>query len=751
MAFTITNQPKQFLPESEKTKIWYKENLQFIMSHFNKRNDRISRVLQKRDLANPVDEIVRMYTYYLGRQWNKDYYYTTQDQNNCDLPTVWVNGQKITSLVDFMVGNAIKMIENIEPTVRAQSKSAVNKRTKLLERALLMFEAPEIFKTFSEFGFDYQPLGNATQQMEIPEDVYRYMEYDYRQYSELLAIRMCEDILNRNDYKNKLKQAFLYTLLGGLVGIENRIENGKQYFDVVLPHNLIVDRAKDDDFNQEARFVGKVDWLNTTDVMERYQQWLSPEEQEEIKNITMNNLYQLLDLTTHPYATNWAFNYNNLPTLACVTGYWIGMKDLGYEESKDKFGNVHISKIRNGRKSKYWTKTVYKGTLIGNKYVVEWEEVTNQVRKHDNPGDVELPLKVFIPNMVMGENRSIVARLHQHQDRIDYLTNEMTKMLNRAKGKVYLINRQKLGTATPKDVISDFERMGIHITDGSATGEDYVSGQEARLVEVVDMTLDPNVQQLVNLRREEERLMEEIVNIPKVALGQQAGYVGAKTQAGTIAQSNLGTSYLYQGFIEFFQKELAFALNQYKVSLMSESEQEIPVIGTRGKEWLKITKDFQMEELGVYIKVKDFMDDQARERLLSLAQAAMQNGLIDMTDYIKIEQARSYTELLGDLKYSMSKKKRDAEKQQAMMQMMQQAQMEQQMAQEQAIAGMKEDGANYRTELGIQGKMAEQAFKSAIEEGESPEDGMLTEQEMQQAEMQNAMMQGGMGGEMPVQ
>jgi hypothetical protein len=296
-------------------------------------------------------------------------------------------------------------------------------------------------------------------------------------------------------------------------------------------------------------------------------------------------------------------------------------------------------------------------------------------------------------------------------------------------------------TSTAKDVISDFERMGIHITDGSATGEEFVAGQDARLVEVVDMTLDPNVQQLVNLRREEERLMEEIVNIPKIALGQQSGYVGAKTQAGTIAQSNLGTTYLYQGFIEFFQKELAFALNQYKVSLMTESEQEIPVVGTRGKEWLKITKEFQMEELGVYIKVKDFMDDQARERLIGLAQAAMQNGLIDMTDYVKIEQARSYTELLGDLKYSMNKKKRDAEKQQAMAQMMQQAMMEQQMAQQQGIAQMKEEGSNYRAELGVQGRMAEKAFDKATSEEVSPEEGLAAEDEMQNMAMQQMMGQ----------
>lgn len=741
MAFTITNQPNQFLSETEKNKDWYKNNLKFIMSHFNKRHDRISRIRKKDDLENPIDEVVRMFTYYLGRQWNKDYYYTTQDQNACDLPTVWINGQKVTSLVDFMVGTAIKMIQNIEPSVKSQSEAAVNKKTALLEDALLRFEAPELFAAMAEYGIKFQPLGPQSAEFETPDEVYRYMEYNYREKAEVLAVKMVEDILNRNDFQNKYKQAFLYTLLGGYTGIENRIENGRQYFDIVLPHNLIVDRAKDDDFNQEARFAGKVDWLNVTDIVERYQDFLTSEELEEIKQINTNNLYQLLDLTTHPYATNWAFNINNLPTLACVTGYWIGMKDLGYEESKDKFGNTHYSRVRNGRKSKYWTKTIYKGTLIGNKYVVDFQETNNIVRKTDNPGDVLLPLQVFIPNMVMGENRSVVARLHQHQDRIDYITNEITKMMNRAKGKVYLINKQKLGTSSAKDVISDFERMGIHITDGSATGEDFVTGQDARLVEVVDMTLDSNVQMLMNLRREEERLMEEIVSIPKVALGQQQGYVGAKTQAGTIAQSNLGTSYLYQGFVQFIEKQLAYALNQYKVTLINEPETTIPVVGTKGKEYLKVTKEFQMEELGVYIKVKDFIDDTARERIIQIAQAAMQNQQIDILEYLQIEKCNTYTELENQLEYTLNKKKRDAEKQQQMQMMQQQMMQEQQMQQQAAMAQMKEDGSNYRKEMDVQGGIAKQALAAGIAHEGNPNAAQMPEGEMPMGEENAPEMQ----------
>jgi len=699
MAYVLRTQPNQFISNEKKDKIWYKENVQFIMSHYNKRNDRMNRVRKVDDIENPVDEIVRMFTYYLGKQYNKDYYYTTQDQNNCDLPTVWINGQKVTSLIDYMVGNAIKLLQNLEPTSKMTSKAAVNKRTQLLEMALLKFELPELFDVAKEVGMEFKPLGNEDMSFKNKEDVYRFMENDYKEYGDILATRLCEDILNRNGFVDKYKQAFLYTLLGGFVGLENRIENAKSYFQVVLPQNLIVDRSKDDDFNSEARFVGKVDYMSTMDIIERYQDYLTVEEIEEIKKLTTNNLYQLLDLTTHPYSTTWAFTYNSVPMLAVVTGYWVGMKDLGYEKSKDKFGNIHYSKIRNNRKGQYWTKTVYKATLIGNRYVVENSEDTNIVRKTDNPGDVELPLKVFMPNMVMGENRSVVARLHQHQDRIDYITNEITKMMNRAKGKVYLINKQKLGTSTAKDVISDFERMGIHITDGSATGEDFVPGQDARLVEVVDMTLDPNVQQLVSLRREEERLMEEIVNIPKVALGQQQGYVGAKTQAGTIAQSNLGTTYLYQGFIQFIEKQLAHALNQFKITLIDEPEQYIPVVGTKGKEYLKLTEEFSFEELGVFIKIRDFIDDQARERLLMQAQAAMQNQMIDMVDYLKIEQAKTYSETISELEYSINKKKREMQEQQAQAQQMAMMQQQAQMGQQAELQAMKEENANYREEL----------------------------------------------------
>jgi len=501
----------------------------------------------------------------------------------------------------------------------------------------------------------------------------------------------------------------LYLLLGGVCGIENSIKNGRQYKEIILPYNLIWDNSVDDDFNTRAHYCGKIDWLTPGEILARpeFLESLTPAEVDEIKTVNTQTLDKMLG---EEYITSnklrWWYNYSGVPKMACVTGYWVGYKELRYEQVKDQYGNEHFSKMRTRQNSKYWIKTIYKGTLIANKYVVDYGETTNIVRRSDDPREVQLPISVFLPNMVMGETRSIASRLHKHQDRIDYLTYEITKMTDRAKGKVFILNKHKLGSATSQEILNDFERMGIHITDGNMTGEDFNNADYNKVVEVIDMTLDPNVQMMITLRREEERIMEEIVNVPKIAMGQQQGYLGAKTQAGSIAQSNLGTSYLYQGFIQFIERDLQYALNQYKVSLLAMESDTLGLLDDRGIEFMEITEDFKFEDFGVYIKVKDIVDETAKERLLAIAQAAMQNQMIDMRDYLRIETAKTYTEILKELDYSMQKKDQERKQAEEQARIMQAAQMEAQMAMQQQQAAMAQEGNNYRSELKFVGDMA---------------------------------------------
>ena len=707
----VHTQPSQF--DTAKGIDWYKENVRFVYSHYNAKRTLLDARPQNQGNSQnayetPVDEMIRMVSYYMGKQSNRDYYYTTQTADGCDpLPTVWISGQKVTGLIDFMLGTGVKMVDNIEPSVRLNSKAAVNRKTTMLEKLLLKKQAAELFADMSSYGIEFSPMGGQEDEFESEQDIERFMMYDYKEKGDIIAQRMCEDILLRNEARQKYKLALHYALITGKAGIKNRMENGREYFSVVEPWALIWDNGKDNDFNSEARFVGEVKWMTPSDIMEQHGHQLSMEEITELKKMTGAGSMDRLGLTNVPYSAHWYKTYQGMPLMAAAEVYWVGMKDLRMEKVNDKYGNTHYAKIRKKNKAgEYWVKTVYKGTLIGDKYLVNYGEDTNIVRKHDNPGEVELPIKVFVPNMIGGDNRSVVSRLHIHQDRIDYFTNEITKMVNKAKGKNFVFNEEKAGGKTPSSILKDFELWGIS-TINSASGEDDDSKYK-RLVDVVDMTLDPNVQQLIALRREEERLMEEIVNIPKIALGQQSGYVGAKTQAGTIAQSNLGTASLYQGFVGFIEHQLRHALNQYKLGAISEDENDIPVVGTDGIRYLKIMKDFQFEEIGTYIKIRDFIDEQARERLLGMAQAFAQNQAITFEDYLNIEQCRTFTELRAELMYAVRKRVRDAEKQQQMQMQMMQMQQEAQLQANVAPEQLRQEGANYRKEVEVASQMPPQ-------------------------------------------
>jgi hypothetical protein len=243
---------------------------------------------------SPIDRILSMYKYYLGVQDNKDYYYTLQGENlqngetTAPLPTPWVKGQKVTSLIDFMLGKFIELIDNIDPVVKSVSKAATNRKTKLLEKMLLKFEVPELFESMSAYGVDFNPMGGAEAQFETPEAVYEFMENDYKERAEEMAVRLADDALIRNNFEAKYKKAALFLLLGGRIGLETCIHNRKPYFNVILPHELIVDTASgDDDLHPRDRFVGKIEYISREELL-KYP--LSNQEKKEISEMTANNM-----------------------------------------------------------------------------------------------------------------------------------------------------------------------------------------------------------------------------------------------------------------------------------------------------------------------------------------------------------------------------------------------------------------------------------------------------------------------------
>ena len=83
--------------------------------------------------------------------------------------------------------------------------------------------------------------------------------------------------------------------------------------------------------------------------------------------------------------------------------------------------------------------------------------------------------------------------------------------------------------------------------------------------------------------------------------------------------------------------------------------------------FFKNTTEFQLEDMMVKVDIEDVIDDQSRQRLLTVAQAMAQNADktgFDWDDYIELETARTYTELKDTMSMKIKKRKIEQQRQQ---------------------------------------------------------------------------------------
>lgn len=658
--------PDLNIPEKNMTPDWYRDCIRSFSLAYNRKLN----ILNEEENSALVNRVIEYYKYYLGRQSNVNYNHVTQDETGNTLQGVFIKGQKISQLIDYMNGVFQGSVRNLEVDAECVSKDAYDAKADKLNTALFEFDIKPLLESMAKLGVTMTP--SMSEEFDTKEDIYKHFEIDFKEQGELDCIDTANDIMFRNRFAELFPKVGMTCFITGICAVHPYVMNGKTYQELIPTYNLIWDNSKDDDYNRKAQFGGFKNRLPVSEVIQKYYSDLSkiPGAIADLKKIATSGFTNdfLLEYNTNPQF-NWWANNNSVPEVTCVTMYWVSSKDLKYEESTDAYGNQYYSKIKKEAKvGKIYTNTVRKGVLIGNKYLVDFGEATNIVRDWFNPSDTLLPIRIFTPNMFLGSNRSVVSRLAQNQDKLDRISYHIDTMIGRDLGKVYLINGNKVGTDS-KSILQDLKTMGFTISKG-VSGEDDDRTENQRMVETIDMTTDPNINLYVQLKRDEERIMEEIVNISKIALGQQTTYVGFGTQRNSIAQSALGQSYLYDGLMQFLTETLQYSVDQQVIvwGMPEFKDKSIPVLGKRGAKWLDITEHKPFEKYLIKIKTQDQMSDAAKQRLMTNAQALAQNGLIDFLDLIKLETSTSLIQLQNDVEYSLKKKERkqnEAQQQQA--------------------------------------------------------------------------------------
>lgn len=720
--------PYQDIPEKDKTAQWYARNVRYISTFYNRpylpSSFNAPQTPSTATSANyisqvyPVNEMINNIMYYQGKQPNLRYNHLVQDVTTTNLQSGWVKGQKVAQLIDYAKGSVRGRVNNAAFSVRTMSKDAISARETLLEKLKLKIDLKGMMPPSSETGIEFNPANGAN--VESYDQAEEFVNQNARDYNAELATDIATNIWVSNAWTNKAMDAFTNVELTGCCGIEHYVENGRQYQEVHPSYNLILDLRHDEEFNRKARFVGVIRLLTPEEIFRRYPDF-TQEQRDDVMKMSRNNaLFGPFNMPGFNF-TWWNYGGSfSSPLVTCVTGYWIGREDLGKKKVTNQYGTDKIRNTKTDEAGDDWVDCVHKATFIGNKYLTDFGYVTNMVEDFNDKSKPRLPILVYTPNCMLGELRAPVGRIKEIQNDLDMIKFKIKEMVGRAKGKatVFLTNK-----ATAKDIEEDLASMQITVISPE-TGEPGDGNRPSqRISETLDMTLDPNIQLLFQLHDRFAAEMEEILGSSKIALGQQQSYIGYSTQQQTIAQSTLGMSPLIDGFMDYLQMNMQYAVNQAKyIYTMEDNEEAQAIIGIKGVKFLKFTKKFRFEDLLCVLKINDFMETQAKDRILAAANIALQTGAIDFRDYIEIDGAQTYSQIKKWMIASIDRKDQKAQAAQAQAQLAAQIQAEQSNQTQQNMEMMRQEGANQRTQL----KSETDLVKHATDHSMTPE------QEMQQ-------------------
>lgn len=615
-------QPEQTLPEDKLTPEWYMQNARYIANQYNPVLFNFQSIsgLQNNDIVQRwASRSIIWYSYYFGNQQVSDYSSVVMDEQNNALPIRMFKDQTISTLINHMLGN-VKDVVNALPDIISAiglSEDIVSAKQLKMDMAKFKFDYPEIAEEMRTLGVEIMKGLNFNQE----DELISHFQENAKEMAEEIYENLAVDSLYKNKWREIYSLAARDAFVVGVGCVRVIVDNDRAVNKRVAPHNLIWDSSITSTQNRGGRYAGEIYQMTTPEIAARWGDQLGFKRLQEIEHISRNQRFQqpfniMLPNTNLIF---WAQGAAGVPLATIVETEWIGFKEL----APGKF-----------------TATRRKATLIANKYVVDFGECDNIVEDKFNPSDTELSFKIVTPVIEYGYAQGVTEKLYRMSDLLSMYRTKMIQLIARSKGKNYILRAWKLPEAMrSQDIIADFTRMGITVIN-DASEEDDVN---ARLVEPVDMTMDPTVIGMINVLAEMKGVMEDVASLPAAVRGATSGYQSAKSLNINKAQSNKGIQVYYDAVFEFFENVINYTTEVSKqLATRGELFNASMIIGDKQVKWLKFAaKDLKFSDLMIQLKLEDAADEQEKAEIMADVAQAVNRGELSGVDLLKLRMLKS--------------------------------------------------------------------------------------------------------------
>jgi hypothetical protein len=558
----------------------------------------------------------------------------------------------IPKFVDIVVNG----ISDRQFDIKAYSQDpyGVNKRTKYMESLIRDMQTKEL-NEFAEAEFGVNLFENNPETLpKNKEELDVHMQLSYKQQVELAEEQALNVLLDGNKY-DLIKRRCNYDIttigIGAVKNTFTKAEGAKvEYVD---PVNLVWSYT-DSPYFDDIYYVGEVKSVHLNELKKEFP-WLTNDDLKEIAgqsvsnsgfyNRTINNndeddsnTVQVLYFNYKTF-TNEVYKVKETATGASK----IIPKTDEFNPPEEMYEEYGISKLSQS------LEVLYEGVKIVGGKTLKWELAKNMIRPKSDYTKTKMNYSIVAPRMYKGRIESIVSRITGFADMIQLTHLKLQQVMSRmVPDGVYLdadgLAEVDLGNGTnynPQEALNMFFQTGS-VIGRSFTQDGDMNPGKVPIQEISTGSGGGKMQSLIGNYNYYMQMIRDVTGLNEARDGStpdSRALVGVQKIAA--ANSNVATRHILDGSL-FLTADLCEGLSLRISDIIEYSptkEAFIHKIGNQNVAVLEEMKNLHLYDFGIFIELQP--DEEQKAVLENNIQAAVQSGLIDLSDAIDLREIKN--------------------------------------------------------------------------------------------------------------